>query len=78
MSDGPNIIDFLKGKASNAANNIVGGAANAAANSANNAFKGVKLPDVNVAIAPETKKMIYTGLGILAGGAVITALIIKK
>lgn len=74
MSDAPNVVDFMKGKASDASKNIFGGAANAASK----AFSGVKLPDVNVAVAKDTKKMIYTGLGILAGGAVLTAIIIKQ
>lgn len=78
LSDGPNIMDVIKGKANQAATNIVGGAANAAAGSVNNAFKGVKLPDVNVAISPDTKKVIYTGVGILGGSLLLAAIVFKK
>jgi len=78
LNDGPKFMDFVKGKVNTAATNIVGSAANSASASVNNAFKGVKLPDVNVAIAKETKETLFKAVGILAGTAILVAIIIKK
>lgn len=78
LNDNQTFFDFLKGKANNAATNIVGGAAQSASNSINKAFSGVNLPTVKVALEKDTKNTLYKAVGLLGASAVLTALIIKK
>lgn len=78
LSEDRPILDYVRGRATDAATNIVGGAANAAANKVSGAFKGVKLPPVSVGITKETKQMIYKAVGGLAAAGIVIAAIARS